>query len=74
MSERSDSERIAIIETVVLQMEKQLFGNGQPGQIDILHERIGDISKRVVHLENWKWWLSGMAFAVGSMLGYMLRT
>jgi hypothetical protein len=45
-------------------MHHRLFGNGQPGEIDRLHNRISDNDKsvdgRLSALESWRWWLVGI--------------
>ena len=73
MPNRTDSERLAAIETSLNNIEKRLFGNGQPGELEQLHERINAHGKRVSSLENWRWWLTGVAVGVGTLLGYILR-
>jgi hypothetical protein len=65
MQPRSDSERIAYIEATVMNIEKRLFGNGQPGEIDQLHERLNGHGKRLAKMENWKWWLLGIGLGIG---------
>ena len=73
MPERTDSERIAVTEAIVLELKHNLLGNGNPGQVHLLHERVNTISKRVGSLENWKWWITGISLGVGTILGYVLR-
>ena len=63
---RTDSERIAVIEVTVLDLKKELFGNGQPGELEI-------IRRRVIALEKWRWWVGGAAVGAGTFLGYILR-
>jgi len=55
--ERTDRERLAAIEAIVLRMEQRLLGNGQPGVIDKLE-------RRVTRLESWFWRAAG-AIALG---------
>jgi hypothetical protein len=50
--EKSDRERLAAIEAIVLRMEQRLLGNGQPGEIDKLKHR-------VTRLESWFWRAAG---------------
>jgi hypothetical protein len=69
MSNRTDSERIASIETSVVNIEKRLFGNGQPGDIGMIHERITLQGKRIAKLENWRWWVVGVAVGAGVVGG-----
>jgi hypothetical protein len=78
--ERTDSERLAVIsersaviESTLLDVKRQLFGNGQPGQIQLLHSRVSTVDKRVDLLENWKWWVVGAGVGAGTALGYILR-
>ncbi len=52
--ERSDHERLAVIEEVVLRLEARLFGDGQPGEIT-------SIKHRIRALENWRWKIIGGA-------------
>jgi hypothetical protein len=47
-----DSERLVRIETTITDMSKRLFGNGQPGELESLRNRIARI-------EAWFWRLSG---------------
>jgi hypothetical protein len=44
----TDGERIASVETILCDMHKRLFGNGQPGEIE-------EIKRRVADLEKWMW-------------------
>lgn len=60
--ERSVQERLAVIEEVLLRMEQRLFGNGQPGELALLKERL----RRV---ETWFWRLVG----AGSVLLALLQ-
>jgi hypothetical protein len=62
-TEPSDSDRLAVIERVVLDMEKRLFGNGQPGVID-------QLNKRVLSLENFRWWVLGLGVGTGVACGF----
>lgn len=73
MQNRTDSERIAAIEAIVTRMDKQLFGNGQPGEINILHAGLIAMDKRIDTLDNWRWWVIGAATVTGTILGYVLR-
>ncbi len=45
-------ERLAVIESVVLRLESRLFGNGQPGELQSLKDRVHRI-------ETWFWRLAG---------------
>ncbi len=45
-------ERLAVIESVVLRLEARLFGNGQPGELQMLKDR-------VTRLEAWIWRAAG---------------
>jgi hypothetical protein len=65
MSERSDSERIAIIETIVKNLEHRLLGNGKPGEVETLHSRLNAHGKRIADLEHWRWWLLGIGLGIG---------
>ncbi len=56
---RTDSERLAVIESIVMRMDRRLFGrDGDMGEVDRL-----DV--RVTALENWRWWLVGIAVGMG---------
>lgn len=50
--DRTDHERLAVIEEVVLRLEERLFGDGQPGEIATL-------KARVHRIEQWFWRISG---------------
>ncbi len=50
--DRTDHERLAVIEEVVLRLEERLLGNGQPGEITIIKERVRK-------LESWLWRAAG---------------
>lgn len=41
-------ERLAVIEAVLTRLENRLFGNGQPGEIGLLKQRVS-------RLEFWLW-------------------
>jgi hypothetical protein len=53
-AEKSDRERLGTIEAIVSRMEQRLLGNGQPGEIDKLKQR-------VTRLESWFWRAAGAA-------------
>ncbi len=56
---RTDSERIAIIETVALRLELRLLGSdGEGGIVERLDQRISS-------LEQWRWWLVGLTLGSG---------
>lgn len=59
-------ERLARIETMVEEIYHRLFGNGQPGELDRLNSRVGK-------LENWRWWVMGIAVGAGIACGYGLN-
>ncbi len=48
---RSDSDRIVAIETILNQMNKQLFGNGQPGMLTVMQQKTEEVKARVVEVE-----------------------
>lgn len=66
MNEKTDSERLAVIEEVVTRTDHRLFGNGQPGEIS-------SIKGRIAKLENWRWWVVGVAVGLGIALGGSIR-
>lgn len=53
----TDAERIASMETVLYDMHSRLFGNGQPGEIEKLKDRISS-------MERWMWRCVGGAAVV----------
>ena len=58
MNEKNIQERLAVIEQIVLRLEERLFGNGQPGEMAKLQERVRQ-------LESWFWRAFGaIAFGV----------
>lgn len=60
---RTDSERIAVIEECVTTMNLRLFGrDGDRGEIGTLEHRVGK-------LENWRFWVVGVAVGLGIALG-----
>ena len=60
MSDTTIQERLAVIEQVVTRLEQRLFGNGQPGEVQIIRERVR-------RLEAWAWRAAG-AVALALML------
>ena len=58
-----DSKQLAVLVEVVTRREHRLFGNGKEGVID---EHAGRISK----LENWRFWVVGIAVGAGMVLGF----
>lgn len=58
----NENTELAVIKEVVLRLEHRLFGNGQPGVIE-------EHSKRIAKLENWRWWVVGIAVGLGIALG-----
>jgi hypothetical protein len=57
IADKGDRERLAAIEAIVSRMEQRLLGNGQPGEIDKLKQR-------VTRLESWFWRAAGAAALV----------
>lgn len=57
--------KIAETHAIVVSMEHRLFGNGQPGELQKLSERIHV-------LEQWKYLVSGGAAVVGAIGGSVL--
>lgn len=62
-AEKSTAERIATIETMVIELHRRLLGNGQPGEIERMraeqkhtNERFG---KRLAAVERFCWMLLG---------------
>jgi len=76
--QKSDSERLAVIESMVTALVKRLLGNGQPGEIEQLATRIDGHGKRLSSLENWRGWVIGLvvgaAVASGFGLSRLLET
>ena len=52
LSQSEIATRLAVIETVLNQMNDRLFGNGQPGEISAL-------KARMAKLESWFWRAAG---------------
>ncbi len=69
MPNKSDSERLASIETLVQSIDKRLFGNGQPGEIDHLHLRISGQGREIQNLQRWRYWIMGLAIGAGLFAG-----
>lgn len=45
-------ERLVRVETMLTDTHRRLFGNGQPGEVDVLKERVAT-------LERWMWRVGG---------------
>ncbi len=58
--------RLAVIEAVLLRLEAQLLGNGQPGEIEI-------IKRRVTRLEAWFWRATGAVALLLALAGLLER-
>lgn len=43
--DRSDSERLAVIEEILSRMEQRLFGNGQPGAIAAIDDKVAQLQR-----------------------------
>lgn len=52
---------VALIRQTVERMDMRLFGNGQKGEIS-------GMKARILHLENWRYWVVGIAVGVGSLM------
>lgn len=63
---RTDSERIAAIETEVMNIKAALLGNGQPG-------KISEIEKRILYLENFRYWVMGLGVGAGIACGLGMK-
>ena len=59
MMTKEESAQLAVIAEGVERLEKRLFGNGQPGEIERLHCRISAQKERIDRLEAWKWRMAG---------------
>lgn len=57
----TDSERIALIEQMMGDMQYRLFGNGQPGQLQ-------RIDRRLARLESWRSKWAGAAALAALLL------
>lgn len=62
----TDGERLASIETTVKDIKERLFGEDQSNGV------IGDLDTRLTKLENWRWWVVGMALGLGVAAGHSL--
>ena len=63
MQGRTDSERLVAIETTVRRIDLNLFGaDGNEG-------KLGSLDSRVSKLENWRWWVMGIAVGSGAIIG-----
>lgn len=59
----TDSDRLAVIESIVTRMDLHLFGDdGQGGKLN-------SFENRITKLENWRWWVVGIAVGLGMALG-----
>ena len=56
---RSDTERLAVIESIVTRMDRRLFG------VDESMGELGQLDFRLTKLENWRWWLIGIGVGLG---------
>lgn len=61
--DRSDSERLAVIEAILKSINLRLFGRDGDGGV------IEHLDKRVAKLENWRWWVIGIAIGAGAATG-----
>lgn len=74
MNQRSDSERLAVIESTVERIDLNLFGpDGQGGIFSTLDRRLNSVDRRVSKLENWRSWVIGVSMGVGVVLGGLIQ-
>ncbi len=60
---RTDSQKLAVIEDAVARIELRLFGrDGNRGIVD-------ELDIRITKLENWRWWVVGIAIGLGAASG-----
>jgi hypothetical protein len=59
--DRTIEQRLAVIEAVVIRLEERLFGNGQPGELALLKNRVRQV-------ESWLWRTAGAAGVVLALL------
>jgi anti-sigma-K factor RskA len=57
---------VHVLTEVVSRVEHRLFGNGQPGELSALKSRI-------TKLENWRWYVCGIAVGLGAFAGWIGR-
>lgn len=63
MADRTDSQKLAVVEETVVRMEHRLFGrDGDRGVIN-------ELDIRITKLENWRWWVVGIAVGLGAASG-----
>jgi hypothetical protein len=66
MQGKTDSERLVAIETTVRRIDLNLFGaDGNEG-------KLGIFDKRITKLENWRWWVMGVAVGAGGIIGGLI--
>lgn len=65
----TDSQRLAVIERIVTDMRDRLFGD------DVDEGEIGHLKARVAKLEQWRWWIVGVAAApaVGGVIAALVK-
>lgn len=63
----TDSERLVRIETMTESLHNRLIGTeGNAGELSHIYGRIAK-------LENWRWWVMGIAVGGGALAGGALR-
>lgn len=60
MNPQEQGEAIARIETTMDLMYQRLFGNGQPGELALIHKRIGEVDERVDGFDKDKSYVKGI--------------
>ncbi len=61
----TDKERIAVIEQMVGDLTSQLLGNGQPGKLAHIDNRLEKQDERIITLEKWRSGWGGVMTAIG---------
>jgi len=67
--DKTDHDLLIEIHAKVTGMERRLFGNGQPGTIAEIWERIEETERKVHLLQSFRWLLGGAVAVVAFLLG-----
>ena len=66
---KGDHDLLIEIAATLRDMRSRLFGNGQPGELQVMQKRLAEAEGQIRRLNSYKWLLGGALAVVAFLLG-----